>query len=543
MRSLTLASENRRAPRWRAEWAPVCSARVVARRPSPAPIDMSRAPRLIPGCAVSALRLTPEESFVLSCVDGAATAEDIAEILGVSAERVAATLARLEEVGAIERHGRSPTGQPRTRSTSVPRGDPEPPRARSTGPRDVAAASPDVEPVELDETRRQAIATLHARLDQVDYYELLGVPYDADKKSIKRAYYALAPDFHPDKFFRRQIGSYRPRVEAIFTRLSLALEVLTSPEKKSLYDAENGIAARRARMPRPAVVPADSSTPPPARTGPSSSAPPAVQPSVGSRPGRERVPTAPRSSEAGARRIAVDPLTEEERRQLLARKLSGRATTEPRPEPAEDGASGVRFAGDARTGMDALKARYEAAKHSADRQQVDAFVKRAREAAAVGDVVTASNALRIATSLAPLNEELQREAGEMAKRAAVELAATYAHQAEADAANNRWGEAALAFAKACEGRPGDAMLHDRAAFATLRAGGQPRRAVDFARRAVELAPNVPDHHLTLARAYFAAGLRMSGEGEIVRAVQLAPNDARIRDLAAKTRETAPSQGS
>lgn len=503
-------------------------------------IDMSRAPRLVPGCVVSALRLTPEESFVLSCVDGSATAENIAELLGVSAERVAATLARLEEAGAVERQERTPTGQPRTRPTTVPREDTEPSRARSTGPRDIAAAKVDLEPVELDEPRRTAIATLHARLDQVDYYELLGVPYDADKKAIKRAYYALAPDFHPDKFFRRQIGSYRPRVEAIFTRLSLALEVLTTPEKKSAYDAENGILTRRARMPRPAVVPPISSTPPPPPKGASSSVPPAVRAASPSSPGRERVPSAPRASDRGPRHAPVDPLSEDDRRHLLAKKLSARA--EPRAEPSEDGSSKVQFVSDTRTGMDSLRARYEAAKQSADRQQLDAFVKRGREAAAVGDVVTASNALRIATSLAPLNEELQREAAEMAKRAAVELAPTYARQGEADAANNRWGEAALAFAKACEGRPADATLHERAAFATLRAGGQARRAADFARRAVELAPTVPDHHLTLARAYLAAGLRRSGEAEIARALQLAPNDARIRDLAAKTRETAPSEG-
>lgn len=497
---------------------------------------MNRAPRPVPGCAVSALRLSPEESFVLSCVDGASTIDEIAAALGVSAERVTVTIERLVSVGAVEAEARP---VPRTRSTAVPRGDPETSRYRhSTGPREAAPAPAEDEQVDLDEGRRRAIATLHARLDRVDYYELLGVPYDADKKTIKRAYYALAPDFHPDKFFRRQLGSYRGRVEAIFARLSLALEVLTNPDRQAAYDAEHGILARRARMPRsPAAEPPAVEPPGAAKGIPSGqSAPP---------PPPARAPTGPRSADptpAPRRAITVDPMPEDERRRLLAKKLSSRSSGEGKPDPNEDGPSGVRLANDPKGSMEALKSRFEAAKHETERRQLERFVERAKEAIARGDVVAASNALRIATSMAPNNEELQREAAEMAKAAAVSMAPTYVQQAESDASGNRWGEAALAYSKACEGRPADPALQDRTAYATLRAGGQPRRAVEYARRAVELAPNVPEYHLTLARAYFAAGLRKSGEGEIDRAVQLAPNDARIRDLAARTRESAPTEG-
>ena len=39
---------------------------------------------------------------------------------------------------------------------------------------------------------------------------------DAEKKQIKSAYYALAPEFHPDKYFRKRLGSYKRKIEAIF---------------------------------------------------------------------------------------------------------------------------------------------------------------------------------------------------------------------------------------------------------------------------------------------------------------------------------------
>ena len=65
--------------------------------------------------------------------------------------------------------------------------------------------------------------------------------------------------------------------------------------------------------------------------------------------------------------------------------------------------------------------------------------------------------------------------------------------------------------------------------------GNARRAVELARRAVELAPATPDFRLTLARAYLAAGLETSARAEAERAIQLAPTDSRVKELAEKLR--------
>jgi len=78
--------------------------------------------------------------------------------------------------------------------------------------------------------------------------------------------------------------------------------------------------------------------------------------------------------------------------------------------------------------------------------------------------------------------------------------------------------------------PGSARVHERVAFATLKSSGNSRRAIEFARRAVELSPKEAEYHVTLARAYLAAGLEKSAVGELDRAAELAPKDARIREL-------------
>ncbi len=97
----------------------------------------------------------------------------------------------------------------------------------------------DLEEIDLDLTQEQQsrIAVLAARLKAVDYYELLEIPRSADRKLIKRAYNAQAKEFHPDRFFRKRLGSFGPTIHAIFVGLTKAHDVLCSPEQRALYDS------------------------------------------------------------------------------------------------------------------------------------------------------------------------------------------------------------------------------------------------------------------------------------------------------------------
>lgn len=62
-----------------------------------------------------------------------------------------------------------------------------------------------------------------------DYYEILGVAEDADKKAIKTAYRRLARKFHPDV-------SKEHDAEARFKDVSEAYEVLGNDERRAEYD-------------------------------------------------------------------------------------------------------------------------------------------------------------------------------------------------------------------------------------------------------------------------------------------------------------------
>ena len=62
-----------------------------------------------------------------------------------------------------------------------------------------------------------------------DYYELLGVPRDADEQTIKKAFRKLARQLHPDV-------SEEPEAEARFREVTEAYEVLSNSETRALYD-------------------------------------------------------------------------------------------------------------------------------------------------------------------------------------------------------------------------------------------------------------------------------------------------------------------
>ena len=62
-----------------------------------------------------------------------------------------------------------------------------------------------------------------------DFYELLGVPRDADDATIKKAFRRLARELHPDV-------STAPDAEARFREAAEAYEVLTNSETRALYD-------------------------------------------------------------------------------------------------------------------------------------------------------------------------------------------------------------------------------------------------------------------------------------------------------------------
>lgn len=506
---------------------------------------MSRIARQLPGCDIRALPLKPAEAFVLSRLDTAIEERELALLTGLSPEAVASALDRLQALGAIEFVGQhvslrpassgnrsapissgpvtpvtAVTGAHDARKVSTPPGG-TPASSLGRSALDHASASPPLydpaeldEDVEIDVEKRRRILDLYYRLDEYTYYELLGIGDQSDKKQIKSAYYVIAPEVHPDRFFRKRLGSYKAKIEALFTRMTLAHDVLTNKQRRAEYDEY--LAQTQKNRTMAALLEQTSRDIAAVESAVDESA--AATASLDASPGRY-VDT--RSAESV-----------QSRRETLARKLGvrfgGPAPTTPEPQrPAN---------------AEGLRARYMAARTEAKRQQIARFVESGKVALEKKDFAAAANAYRIAASLAPEDAELTRTTADVSQQAAVALASGFVKQAEYEASYARWHEAAMSYAKAATGMPDNGRIHERVAFATLKSSGNARRAIEFGRRAVELAPTEAEFHVTLARAYLAAGLDKSAQGELDRALALAPKDSRIKELVRLAREEPQPSG-
>lgn len=77
-----------------------------------------------------------------------------------------------------------------------------------------------------------------------DYYQVLGVPRDADEATLKKAYRKGAVKWHPDKWSSKS-DEEKKMAEEKFKEIAEAYEVLTDPEQKAVYDryGEEGLKA------------------------------------------------------------------------------------------------------------------------------------------------------------------------------------------------------------------------------------------------------------------------------------------------------------
>jgi tetratricopeptide (TPR) repeat protein len=536
-----------------------------------------RVPMLVPGVDVRALPLGALEGFLLSRIDGAYTLRELGEMTGLGVDAVTDIVARLVSLGAVSWKGASP---PSTRPPVPPAAPaagrtserPKTPAGAAIGTPGRGFARPNAVPqtvihalydpaeleedVDLERDRRRQILDTFYQLESRNYYELLGIARDADKKDVRASYFALSKVFHPDTMFRRRLGTYKTKMEVIFRRLTEAYETLGKKKTRDSYDdylaisevtqgtqqklAEGEkVAAREAErvgatpvhgvpimtrpgeMPPPPVEPRPS--PPPPVPMPSPSPPPVSVPSAAPPPVSMPVPSLPPDGRG--------PPTDEQRRrmqELLQYRLQSvsresvppRASAPPVSRPADPQGAGRELVRSLQQTATLTGTGDLASRHLADGLRAE------RD----GKLVEAVNALGIARAVEGEREDVIREHDRLRKLLAVELADTYLKQAKYEEQLGKWGQAALSWARVCEGRPEDVTAHRRAADALLRTNGDLHRARSYAQRAVELAPNDAKARVTLGRVFIAAGLKLNAKRELEIAAKLDPADDLVKNL-------------
>jgi tetratricopeptide (TPR) repeat protein len=168
---------------------------------------------------------------ILARIDGTLDTSDIAALTNLPEEAVARVVTSLVAGGLLAEEG-----VPLPTATLSP----PPGIARSLVPPGLVAAeapSPVEGTLKISDDEVRRVSELHEKLNRIDHYRLLGVAATADGKDIKRAYLALAKLHHPDRFLRKDVGALRPKIDAVFAAMTLALETLTDVARRQEYDA------------------------------------------------------------------------------------------------------------------------------------------------------------------------------------------------------------------------------------------------------------------------------------------------------------------
>jgi DnaJ-class molecular chaperone len=83
------------------------------------------------------------------------------------------------------------------------------------------------------------------RLDQLSYYDLLGLSSVATEGEIRTAFYRVSSDLHPDRYHMMPDRELKDRLETIYARICEGYRVLGSPEKRAAYARALGEGKRR----------------------------------------------------------------------------------------------------------------------------------------------------------------------------------------------------------------------------------------------------------------------------------------------------------
>ncbi len=501
-------------------------------------LTRSTIPKLAEGLALTSLPLGPMEGYVLSRIDGRTDLATLGSMIGLGESELFAIIEKLRGLGAVQLPGDGPrrTASGIGPAVSVPQ---TPARAAPAA----SARASKWDPAELEspsdldvELRRRVLDTFH-QLAELDHYELLGVPRAADRKAIKSAYYALAATFHTDRYFGKQLGAFKPKMEQIFGAITQAHDALTHKSRREEYDA---LLVERDRtrafeqlfdlVERGSPLAPEASPKPPSVRPAAAAAAPAPAPTA------PEAPTAPNRAPS-----TVDDA--QARREALARRLGAASQNRPRagaaipPPPPAPTPPLSQSAEEAKAAAEFLKRRYEETLEASKRAQIRRFLDAAESATRANDVVAAANHYRLAVQLTD-DPAVQLAFEEASKKARELMADAYIKQGKYEEQNGRWPAAALNFAKAAEGRPDDAELQDRAANALRMEGRDLHRAARFAESAVAKDGQNGAFRRTLGHIYLDAGLVLRARSELEVAARLTPNDETVRELLARARKLA-----
>ena len=182
------------------------------------------------------VNLSAAERDILRLIDGERTLRDVLSMSSVPSMDCARLLYFFITAGILKPASQVSEEKEAARSdhqSASKEGGPE--EARPTAEEEVVKEA-------LFEEEKQAsvqkIRDAYLQMEHQNYYEVLRVTAGATREEIKKAYFRLAKEYHPDRHFESEMEPVKKELESLFTRITQAYDTLLTEKKRNAYDVE-----------------------------------------------------------------------------------------------------------------------------------------------------------------------------------------------------------------------------------------------------------------------------------------------------------------
>ncbi len=312
---------------------------------------------------------------------------------------------------------------------------------------------------------------LCALVDEEQHYRLLDVGRNTEASVIQQAYYKLSRKWHPDAFFRRDVGEHGPSIDKIFMGLTEAYQVLSDPKRKQAYDRKHPIQEVLQSS-------AEHSSTPTLRT-------------TRHRKGRRRRARererrqAQETQEEGTKKSNAASIKEQMRRKRQE-SILGKISSSVGEQ----------------------------------RQKAQEHFEQGKSEYSQGNVMQAATAMHLACKLDPDNEQYKEHFRVVRKEARALKATEFIAAAENAEAFSNYGRAIEQYRKAVSYECEEAAPYARLAYLLSKLDPDPREILRLLQIASQKAPDNAEYHCLLGEAYFRQGMTLNAKREFQAAIAI-----------------------
>ena len=205
--------------------------------------NLKAKPALTDPSLLKELKLTPEEGFVLSLIDGRTSVEEICMLSTLPREKTLELIGNLVAKGVVKIDDAE---APVSKRYATGRSSGHETRKLSDDSSNYGNSSQ--QKIKVPPEVIEEIEKMYQFVQKHNYYDILGVPRKATREAIKNAYRILSRKYHPDQFYLKVPDEVRKKLDLIFATISEAYSTLMHPQLRKEYDEQLATGVKKKKI-------------------------------------------------------------------------------------------------------------------------------------------------------------------------------------------------------------------------------------------------------------------------------------------------------